>query len=75
MITKEDFLEWQQSEVTQEMYKEYKNWVEELTEMLVVEAGMNQNSDIHTVACISVLRDVLSWNPVESEDSQPKGEL
>lgn len=73
MITKEDFQEWKQNEVTVAMLTEFNMQTEELKEQLAVDAGHDSQYDGYRVALISCLRDVLDWCP-ENLEAELKGE-
>lgn len=65
-VTKEEFLEWKQSYVTQEVFKVLIDRIEEAKEILSYNAGNSQLDDKYITGMIHAFREVMQ---VDWEDN------
>lgn len=67
MVTKEDFLQWKDSYVTRAFMNACRERIEDLKDLLSVEAGINSDNDNFYRGMIRAYKEVEEFRPEEDE--------
>lgn len=70
MISKEEFIDWKQSEVTKAYYQAVDERIEDAKEVLSYEAGKSSDADSFMRGLIYGLREVKDFYVAEQEETE-----
>ena len=74
MITKTQFNEWKNTEVTQALYSEIKEAVEEVASEMLVRRHSDPNDDQYIKGFIRGVQSSLEWVPNFQEEDEENGQ-
>lgn len=67
MVTKEDFLQWKDNYITRAFMSACRERIEDLKDLLSVEAGINSDNDNFYRGMIRAYKEVEEFRPEEDE--------